>query len=105
VNRVTMADFNANQDHKVGLEDSEVAGNVLANDGSKNTSVDHFTVGNDAAEYSALPLQDYKLYSIEILYFTVLLFLLYFCFFFFLNEALVSIRYFQKSFQPQTFKQ
>ncbi|PAR25885.1 choice-of-anchor K domain-containing protein [Vibrio metoecus] len=52
VNRVTMADFNANQDHKVGLEDSEVAGNVLANDGSKNTSVDHFTVGNDATSHA-----------------------------------------------------
>ncbi len=35
VNRVTMADFNANQDHKVGLEDTVVAGNVLDNDGSK----------------------------------------------------------------------
>ncbi|MEK6160169.1 cadherin domain-containing protein [Vibrio cholerae] len=51
VNRVTMADFNANQDHKVGLEDTVVAGNVLDNDGSKNTSVDHFTVGNDATSH------------------------------------------------------
>uniref|UniRef100_UPI00387DC2AA cadherin domain-containing protein n=1 Tax=Vibrio cholerae TaxID=666 RepID=UPI00387DC2AA len=52
VNRVTMADFNANQDHKVGLEDTVVAGNVLDNDGSKNTSVDHFTVGNDATSHA-----------------------------------------------------
>ncbi len=51
VNRVTMADFNANQDHKVGLEDTVVVGNVLDNDGSKNTSVDHFTVGNDATSH------------------------------------------------------
>ncbi|EMQ67538.1 cadherin domain protein [Vibrio cholerae O1 str. NHCC-008D] len=51
VNRVTMADFNANQDHKVGLEDTVVAGNVLDNDGSKNTSVDHFTVGNDTTSH------------------------------------------------------
>ncbi|WP_430472563.1 cadherin domain-containing protein [Vibrio cholerae] len=51
VNRVTMADFNANQDHKVGLEDTVVAGNVLDNDGSKNTSVEHFTVGNDATSH------------------------------------------------------
>ncbi|MEK6169396.1 cadherin domain-containing protein [Vibrio cholerae] len=51
VNRVTMADFNANQDHKVGLEDTVVASNVLDNDGSKNTSVDHFTVGNDATSH------------------------------------------------------
>ncbi|MGT8838606.1 cadherin [Vibrio cholerae] len=51
VNRVTMADFNANQDHKVGLEDTVVAGNVLDNDGSKNTSVDHFTVGNDVTSH------------------------------------------------------
>ncbi|MGT3829851.1 Ig-like domain-containing protein [Vibrio cholerae] len=52
VNRVTMEDFNANQDHKVGLEDTVVAGNVLDNDGSKNTSVDHFTVGNDATSHA-----------------------------------------------------
>ncbi|WP_353495365.1 cadherin domain-containing protein [Vibrio cholerae] len=51
VNRVTMADFNANQDHKVGLEDTVVVSNVLDNDGSKNTSVDHFTVGNDATSH------------------------------------------------------
>ncbi|EIV8467298.1 choice-of-anchor K domain-containing protein, partial [Vibrio vulnificus] len=48
VNRVTMADFNAKQDQNVGLEDTDVTGNVLDNDGSQNTSVDHFTVGNDA---------------------------------------------------------
>ncbi|WP_232477910.1 Calx-beta domain-containing protein [Vibrio tarriae] len=52
VNRVTMADFNANQDQNVGLEDTVVTGNVLDNDGSQNTSVDHFTVGNDATSHA-----------------------------------------------------
>ncbi len=51
VNRVTMVDFKANQDQNVGLEDTVVTGNVLDNDGSKNTSVDHFTVGNDATSH------------------------------------------------------
>ncbi|MGU3233730.1 choice-of-anchor K domain-containing protein, partial [Vibrio cholerae] len=52
VNRVTMADFNAKQDQNVGLEDTVVTGNVLENDGSQNTSVDHFTVGNDATSHA-----------------------------------------------------
>ncbi|HBC3478344.1 TPA: choice-of-anchor K domain-containing protein [Vibrio cholerae] len=52
VNRVTMADFNAKQDQNVGLEDTVVTGNVLDNDGSQNTSVDHFTVGNDATSHA-----------------------------------------------------
>ncbi|WP_333014169.1 choice-of-anchor K domain-containing protein, partial [Vibrio vulnificus] len=52
VNRVTMADFNANQDHKIGLEDTLVFGNVLDNDGGENTSVTHFTIGNDATSHA-----------------------------------------------------
>ncbi|MCA3914208.1 choice-of-anchor K domain-containing protein, partial [Vibrio vulnificus] len=52
VNRVTMADINANQDHKIGLEDTVVFGNVLDNDGGENTSVTHFTIGNDATSHA-----------------------------------------------------
>ncbi|MDT3308321.1 type I secretion C-terminal target domain-containing protein, partial [Shewanella vaxholmensis] len=53
VNTVNANAIKAVQDQITGLEDTVVNGNVLNNDGNKNTSVTHFTVANDATQYAA----------------------------------------------------
>ncbi|UJP35263.1 choice-of-anchor K domain-containing protein [Aeromonas veronii] len=53
VNTVNVNALKAVQDQKSGPEDTAVIGNVLENDGNKNTSVTHFTVANDANQYTA----------------------------------------------------
>ncbi|MGI2160004.1 choice-of-anchor K domain-containing protein [Shewanella baltica] len=52
VNTVTANNINAIADEKSGLEDKTVIGNVLDNDGDKNTSVTHFTVANDVTQHA-----------------------------------------------------
>ncbi|MGN5233638.1 choice-of-anchor K domain-containing protein [Aeromonas veronii] len=53
VNTVNVNALKAVQDQKSGPEDTAVIGNVLENDGNKNTSVTHFTVANDTNQYTA----------------------------------------------------
>jgi VCBS repeat-containing protein len=53
VNTVNANAIKAVQDQITGLEDTVVNGNVLNNDGNKNTSVTHFTVANNAAQHVA----------------------------------------------------
>ncbi|MGI2132616.1 Ig-like domain-containing protein [Shewanella baltica] len=53
VNTVNANTLKAAQDQDSGPEDTTVIGNVLDNDGNKNTSVTHFTVANNAAQHAA----------------------------------------------------
>ncbi|AAN57286.1 retention module-containing protein [Shewanella oneidensis] len=53
VNTVNANALKAVQDQKNGPEDTAVIGNVLENDGNKNTSVTHFTVANSATQHTA----------------------------------------------------
>ena len=53
VNTVNANAIKAAQDQGIGPEDLPVIGNVLNNDGSKNTSVTHFTVANDPTQHTA----------------------------------------------------
>ncbi|WP_421337088.1 choice-of-anchor K domain-containing protein [Aeromonas veronii] len=53
VNTVNVNALKAVQDQKSGPEDTAVIGNVLENDGNKNTSVTHFTVANVATQHAA----------------------------------------------------
>ncbi|MFB2755179.1 beta strand repeat-containing protein, partial [Shewanella xiamenensis] len=53
VNTVNANALKAAQDQGIGSEDTAVMGNVLENDGNKNTSVSHFTVANSATQYTA----------------------------------------------------
>ncbi|MGL5024870.1 MAG: type I secretion C-terminal target domain-containing protein, partial [Shewanella oncorhynchi] len=53
VNTVNANALKVTQDQGIGPEDMPVIGNVLGNDGSKNTSVSHFTVANDTTQHTA----------------------------------------------------
>ncbi|WP_280925702.1 tandem-95 repeat protein, partial [Shewanella septentrionalis] len=53
VNTVNANAIKAVQDQITSLEDTVVNGNVLNNDGNKNTSVTHFTVANDTTQHTA----------------------------------------------------
>ncbi|MCU8012444.1 Ig-like domain-containing protein, partial [Shewanella sp. SM74] len=53
VNTINANALKAAQDQDSGLEDTAVIGNVLDNDGNKNTSVTHFTVANDTTQHTA----------------------------------------------------
>ncbi|MFB2824236.1 Ig-like domain-containing protein [Aeromonas veronii] len=53
VNAVNVNASKAVQDQGIGSEDTAVIGNVLNNDGNKNTSVTHFTVANDTTQHTA----------------------------------------------------
>ncbi|WP_310796101.1 beta strand repeat-containing protein [Shewanella baltica] len=53
VNTINANALKAAQDQDSGPEDTAVIGNVLDNDGNKNTSVTHFTVANDTTQHTA----------------------------------------------------
>ncbi|TNI60359.1 choice-of-anchor K domain-containing protein, partial [Aeromonas veronii] len=53
VNAVNVSASKAIQDQGIGSEDTAIIGNVLNNDGNKNTSVTHFTVANDTTQHTA----------------------------------------------------